>query len=136
MAISRAALAEMLLAAVAEAGVELRLATTVQQLDDHGDWMRATLSEGALEDVDLVVIADGSHSKTRALLAPDAPAPHRTGQVIWRAAARRPPGVDRYSMLEGGPGLGKVGVVPISDDGLYLWMLENEDSRSGPTRAG
>ena len=80
------------------------------------------------------MIADGSHSKTRALLAPEAPAPHRTGQVIWRAAAGRPPGVDRYSMLEGGPELGKVGVVPISDDRLYLWMLENEDT--GQERPG
>ena len=126
VAMSRAALADVLLAAVAAEGVELRLSTTVEQLDDQEEQVRATLSDGAVEDVDLVVVADGSHSRTRDLLVPDAPSPRRAGQAVWRAAARRPPGVDRYSMLEGGPELGKVGVVPISEDHLYVWLLENE----------
>ncbi|SFO60938.1 2-polyprenyl-6-methoxyphenol hydroxylase [Geodermatophilus obscurus] len=124
VAIARAALSEVLVGAAVASGTELRLGTTVSGLADSGDRVEVRLSGGATETVDLVVGADGLHSHTRELVLPGAPAPQPTGQLIWRAPAPRPPGVTRYSMLDGGPDLGKVGVVPVSDAALYVWLLE------------
>jgi 2-polyprenyl-6-methoxyphenol hydroxylase-like FAD-dependent oxidoreductase len=134
VAISRAHLADVLLGAVRDSGADLRLGTTVSALADDGDRVEVRLSDGGTEVVDVVVGADGLHSGTRPLVLPEAPQPFRTGQVIWRAAAPRPAAVERYSMLDGGPELGKVGLVPIADDALYLWMLQTDRGTPRPPR--
>ncbi len=136
VAISRAALSEVLVGAAVASGTQLRLGTTVSGLADSGDRAEVGLSDGATETFDLVVGADGSYSHTRALVLPSAPGPRPSGQLIWRAPAPRPLGVTRYSMLDGGPGLGKVGVVPVSDAALYVWLLEPDRGaeRSRPER--
>ncbi|MGY1784383.1 FAD-dependent monooxygenase [Geodermatophilus sp. SYSU D00698] len=132
VAISRAALGEVLLAAVTASGTDLRPATTVAALEDRGDRVEVRLSDGATEVVDVVVGADGLHSRTRALVLPAAPGPRPNGQLIWRAPAPRPPEVTRYSMLDGGPERGKVGVVPVSDSSLYVWLLEPDRGAERP----
>jgi 2-polyprenyl-6-methoxyphenol hydroxylase-like FAD-dependent oxidoreductase len=132
VALSRAGLADVLVRAVRAAGADLRLGTTVAALTGHADRVEVSLTDGGTATVDLVVGADGLHSATRAALLPDAPAPRRTGQLIWRAAAPRPPEVARYSMLDGGPGLGKVGIVPLSDSEVYLWMLQTDHGQERP----
>ena len=131
VAISRADLASVLVDAVGIAGADLRLGTTLTELTDDRDRVEALLSDGSAEVVD-VIAADGLHSRTRSLVLPAAPGPRRTGQVIWRAAAPRPTDVTRYSMLDGGPELGKVGIVPIADDALYLWMLQTDRGGERP----
>jgi 2-polyprenyl-6-methoxyphenol hydroxylase-like FAD-dependent oxidoreductase len=90
------------------------------------------LSDGATESVDVVVGADGLHSHTRGTVLPGAPQPHPTGRLIWWAPAPRPLDVMRYSMLDGGPELGKVGVVPVSGTGLYVWLLEPDRDAERP----
>ena len=55
--------------------------------------------------------------------------PQYAGQSIWRAYARCPEGLDRYTMMIGGPL--RLGLVPLPDGGLYVWML---DSLVGPER--
>ncbi len=74
--------------------------------------MEVRLSDGGAGTVDLVVGADGLHSRTRGLVRPAAPQPRATGQLIRRAPAPRPPEVTRYSTLDGGPEPGEVGIVP------------------------
>jgi 2-polyprenyl-6-methoxyphenol hydroxylase-like FAD-dependent oxidoreductase len=66
------------------------------------------------------------------MVLPDAPAPRRTGQLIWRASAPRPAQVDRYRMHDGGPVLGKVGLVPLAEDELYLWLLQTDTGAGRP----
>lgn len=132
VAISRAALAEVLLAAVDAEGVPVRYGTTVTSLTDRGDGVEVQFTDGTSDSFDLVVGADGLHSRTRELVLPEAPAPHKTGQVIWRASAPRPPQVDHYWMYDGGPDLGKVGLVPIADGELYLWMLQSDTGAERP----
>ena len=61
---------------------------------------------------DLVVGADGIHSRTRAMLFPDAPAPAFTGQGCWRAVVPRPAEIDCAHVYVGGPV--KAGITPVS----------------------
>ncbi|RBY83636.1 hypothetical protein DQ238_00660 [Geodermatophilus sp. TF02-6] len=103
VAISRADLADVLLVAARGCGAQPRLGTTVTALADAGDGVEVELSDGGTDECDVVVGADGLHSRTRALVLPQAPRPQRTGQLIWRAAAPRPPQVDRCTMLDDGP---------------------------------
>lgn len=134
VAISRAALADVLLGAVAEVGVPVRYGTTVAALSDVEHGVDVTFTDRTRGSYDLVIGADGLHSRTREIVLPGSPAPRRTGQIIWRASAPRPAQVDHYWMYDGGPALGKVGLVPIADDELYLWMLQPDtgDERPAP----
>ena len=112
-------------------GAEIRYRTTITALRDTGVAVEADLSGGTTERFDLVVGADGVHSTVREMVFRDAPEPTRARQVIWRASAPRPPEVDRYLLHDLGPG-GRAGVVPISGDELYVWMLQRDDGAPRP----
>ena len=130
LALARSALAEALADALAgEPRAELRLGTTVTELYDSGD---ATLSDGTQAQFDLVVGADGVHSAVRRLVFPEAPGPTRARQLIWRASAPRPPEIDRYRVIYRSP-YGRVGLVPIAADELYLWFLQPDDGTERPS---
>jgi 2-polyprenyl-6-methoxyphenol hydroxylase-like FAD-dependent oxidoreductase len=120
VALARATLHEILVAAAADAGVPVRLGTTVTDIDDR----RVGLSDGETVEADLIVVADGAHSPTRALLLGAALVPQPDGQVIWRAAASRPPELTRYTMVNGP--FGHLGLVPLSDALVYLWLLQTD----------
>ncbi len=132
VALSRSALADVLVTACRASGAALQLGTTVTALADRGTDVDVELSDGGTLTVDLVIGADGLHSATRARVLPDTPPPRRTGQLIWRAAASRPTEVQRYTMLDGGPELGKVGVVPLGDGQVYLWLLQPDRGAPRP----
>ena len=130
VALARSALAEALADALAgEPRAELRLGTTVTELYDSGV---ATLSDGTQAQFDLVVGADGVHSAVRRLVFPEAPGPTRARQLIWRASAPRPPEIDRYRVYDRSP-YGRVGLVPIAADELYLWFLQPDDGTERPS---
>ena len=129
---SRMALHELLSRAVERRGVPVRLGTTVHALEETRDGVRATLSTGSVEDYDLVIGADGLHSTVRALVLPGAPWPEYAGQTIWRMAGRCPEGLDRYTIMVGGPH--RIGLVPLPNDDLYLWMLDSTLPPERPPR--
>ena len=82
----RADLADILAEAVVDAGVDVRLGSTVTAIEDHGDSVTATLSDGSTETVDLLVGADGIRSKVRGMIGiTDEPKP--VGMGIWRTIA-------------------------------------------------
>jgi 2-polyprenyl-6-methoxyphenol hydroxylase-like FAD-dependent oxidoreductase len=126
---SRIALHELMAGALQEHDVPVRLGTTIARWQDIAGGVEATLSDGTTGVYDLIVGADGLHSKVRNLALPDAPKPQLAGQVIWRMAARCPEGLDRYTIMVAGPH--RIGLVPLPGDDLYLWML---DSTIGPDR--
>ena len=72
---------------------------------------------------DLIVGADGIHSRLRAMLFPDAPKPAFTGQGCWRAVVPRPADVDCAHVYVGGPV--KAGITPVSRDEMYLFLLQH-----------
>ncbi|XVU23548.1 FAD-dependent monooxygenase [Actinoplanes sp. CA-054009] len=120
----RSDVADVLTTAVVEAGVDVRLGTTVVAIEDHGDGVTATLSDGSAERFDLLVGADGIHSKVRSLIGIDA-RPRRTGMGIWRVVGARPAEMECSELYYGGPKY-KAGYTPISKDLCYAFLLEGE----------
>ena len=129
---SRMALHDLLVDAVREHGVEVRLGCTATGLRETADGVEATLTGGRTARFDLVVAADGLHSATRTAVLPEAPAPAYAGQVIWRMAGRCPDGLDTYTIMDAGPH--RIGLVPLPDDELYLWMLDSTLPPERPPR--
>lgn len=124
----RSHVADVLARHVDAAGVDVRLGTTVTALDDHGDAVTATLSDGSTETVDLVVGADGIHSKVRAMIGIDTE-PRTVGMGIWRVVAKRPAAMDASGVYYGGPKY-KAGYTPISEDLCYAFLLEETLDRA------
>jgi len=85
-----------------------------------------------VEQYDLVVGADGLHSRVRELALPGAPKPEYAGQVIWRLGARCPEGLTRYTIMIAGPH--RIGLVPLPGDDLYMWMLDSTLPPDRPPR--
>ena len=124
----RGDIADILAEEVEKAGVDLRLGTTLTAIDDHGDSVTVTLSDGSTETVDLLVGADGIRSKVRSMIGIDTQ-PHPVGMGIWRTVAKRPAEMDCSEMYYGGPKY-KAGYTPISDDLCYAFLLEENLDRA------
>ena len=129
LGMARESLHEVMAAAVAAARVPVHLGVTVADIDSAADHATVVLTDGRTDRYDYVIAADGAHSTMRSLILPDAPPLRFAGQVIWRAEASSPDGLERYTMMMGGPI--RLGLVPLPDGRLYLWML---DSTIGPER--
>lgn len=119
---SRETLHRVLEARLRAEGVPVRLGATVASLTELDDGVHAVLTDGAEGRYDLVVGADGLHSKVRSMVLPRAPRPAYAGQVIWRIGVRRPAALERYTIMVAGPT--RIGLVPLPGDALYLWMLD------------
>jgi 2-polyprenyl-6-methoxyphenol hydroxylase-like FAD-dependent oxidoreductase len=124
----RSDVAEVLSRAVLAAGVDVRLGTTVTAIEDRGDAVTATLSDGSAETFDLLVGADGIRSKVRAMIGIDAE-PATVGMGIWRVVAARPAAMECSELYYGGPKY-KAGYTPISDELCYAFLLEGNLDRS------
>jgi 2-polyprenyl-6-methoxyphenol hydroxylase-like FAD-dependent oxidoreductase len=124
----RADLADILATAVVEAGVDVRLGRTVTAIEDHGDAVTATLSDGSTETVDLLVGADGIRSQVRRMIGIETE-PQQVGMGIWRTVAKRPPEMECSELYYGGPKY-KAGYTPISEDLCYAFLIEENLDRS------
>jgi 2-polyprenyl-6-methoxyphenol hydroxylase-like FAD-dependent oxidoreductase len=113
---------------VEAAGVDVRLGTTVTEINDTGESVTVRLSDGTTETADLLVAADGIRSKTRAMIGIDTQ-PRQVGMGIWRVVARRPAAMDASGVYYGGPKY-KAGYTPISDDLCYAFLIEENLDRS------
>lgn len=82
--VHRADLLALLERAARDAGVRIKLLQQVDTVSEDGEGVALTTLQGAQCQSDLVIGADGLHSKIRAYLN-GAAAPDFTGQVAWRA---------------------------------------------------
>ncbi|MBJ7483767.1 FAD-dependent oxidoreductase [Brevundimonas sp.] len=121
--IMRPVLHDILSTRVRAAGIEVRLGVTVDTFEQDDDGVDVVFTDGVEERYDLVVGADGIFSKMRGMIFPDAPTPQFTDQGCWRIVADRPPEVERAEIYFGGPL--KVGMSPISQDQMYVFLLEH-----------
>lgn len=133
--IMRPVLHEMLARTTREAGVEVRLGTTVDEWHETASGVTATLSDGTQGDYAAIVIADGASSTNRARLFSEAPVPVYTGQYCWRLVAERPADIDRGHIYSAPPIF--AGLIPTSPTAMYLWLLEPraEKARIAPATA-
>ncbi|NYE23093.1 FAD-dependent oxidoreductase [Pigmentiphaga litoralis] len=125
--IKRAEMHRVLATRMQALGVEVRLGTTVEAIDDTAaEHVKVHTSDGATINCDLVVGADGIRSRVRALLL-GAIEPTYTGFGVWRSIHRRPADVVSKLLMMG---VGKrFGVMPISHDTLYVYATSNEPGR-------
>ena len=99
----RADLIAMLETAVRAAGVQIRLLQRIETVDLTGPRPRLVTAQGAEVEADLLIGADGLHSKTRVALNGAAP-PFFTHQVAWRAVLPERPGAEQVAEVHRGPG--------------------------------
>jgi 2-polyprenyl-6-methoxyphenol hydroxylase-like FAD-dependent oxidoreductase len=118
---------------VRESGASVRLGLTVDRLVEDGQGVEATFSDGTTSRCSLVVGADGVGSKMRGLLFPGAPGPAYTGQHCWRVRLPRPAEIDRRNHFLGGPV--KVGLTPVSDTEMYMFLLQARPTKARPDEA-
>jgi 2-polyprenyl-6-methoxyphenol hydroxylase-like FAD-dependent oxidoreductase len=130
IAIGRPALHDVLLAALGRD--QVKLGTTVTALDETAGGIDAAFSDGAGGRYDLVVGADGFHSRLRATHFPDAPKPRFTGLAVWRATMARRPEIDSMHMYYGPRN--KAGLNPTSDKDMFLFLVQSivDDRRLSP----
>ncbi|HSW24585.1 MAG TPA: FAD-dependent oxidoreductase [Burkholderiaceae bacterium] len=120
--IMRPVLAQILVDATRAAGTRVHLGCSFSSLEQDADGVDVSFTDGRRERFDLVVGADGLHSKLREALFPEAPKPRYCGQGVWRAVVPRPPEIETVTMWIG-PKV-KPGVNPVSKTQMYLFITE------------
>lgn len=133
MGIGRKALHKVLGDRALAAGASIRLGVTATAIDDDGAGVDVTFSDGSSGRYDAVIGADGLYSATRVAIFPDAPAPEFAGQGVWRYNFQRPADVTRLMAYEGAVG---AGVVPLSDDLMYMFITTPEPENRRYPREG
>ena len=131
--IMRPELGRILADATRAAGVHVRVGCTYTQITQHDGGVAVTFTDGTTGHYDLVVVADGVHSKTRALLFPEIKPPQYIGQVVWRAVLPRPAEIVRPRIWLGGAV--KVGVNPVSPSHMYMFITEARPEKLQAERA-
>lgn len=82
VAMARAALARVLAEALVDRGIPLHYHKRLVSLEERaGERVVATFADGTSAEADLVIGADGIHSKTRTLILDQAPAPEFVGVI-------------------------------------------------------
>ena len=79
LTVMRGALSRYLRDAATRAGVRFDYGKALTSVADAADHVVATFSDGSIAQGDLLIGADGIHSRARASCFPNAPAPHYTG---------------------------------------------------------
>jgi 2-polyprenyl-6-methoxyphenol hydroxylase-like FAD-dependent oxidoreductase len=123
----RPKLQEILIGAVGRSGTRVRLGITVDELVQRDGAVDVLFSDRARGRYDLVVGADGIHSKVRSMLGIKA-RPKSTGLAIWRVYARRPARL-HHGIQHGGVHY-IAGYNPVSPTHLYAYIVEDVRDRA------
>lgn len=123
-ALPRRSLSEILIGAAEGAGAAIRYGTTVEEIDDRGDGVGVTLSDGSSGDYDLVIGFDGIKSPLRTRLFGDTYKPVYSGHVVWRLTVPRPATVVRSDLFQSPRSKG--GYIPLTEETMYLLLVTSE----------
>ena len=121
--ISRKILHDILHKAALEAGVELRMGTTVESLDNQPDRVKAIFSDKTSETYDLLIAADGIHSRIRTMEFGEYKSNY-VGLSVWRYSFKRPADLDTGYMYFGKNS--KIGIIPMTAETCYMFIVSSE----------
>lgn len=122
--ILRPKLHQVMREAVVAAGVKVRPGVTVAGMEEVADGVMVTTTDRRSDVFRFVVGADGLLSHLRELIFPGVAQPRFTGQGCWRAVVPRPADVTSTAVYLGDRI--KAGFNPISDDEMYVYILESQ----------
>ena len=131
--IARPKLQRVLAESAVACGAQIRLGVTLEVVFDSGTAVEAAFSDGSLGQYDLVIGADGIHSRMRRMLFPEAGEPEPVGHAVWRYSLPRPAGMDALQVYNGPVG---VGLVPISAAEMYMFVTTPVDPDMREAREG
>lgn len=124
LGVSRLALHKVLTGEAQARGASVTLGRTVGRIDQDDAGVDVTFSDGATGRYDLVVGADGLHSRVRRLLFGDRYAPRYTGQAVWRHNFPRPKAMDHLCAFPTPDG--NAGLCPLSEETMYMFVTSAE----------
>ncbi len=133
LGISRRSLHRVLTDTASRLGACLQFGVTTTRLEDTGTQVVAHFERQPVKNYDLVIAADGIYSSTRTDILPEALPPEYTGQAVWRYNFPRPKEVDGVCAYTGAIG---VGLVPLSQDEMYMFVTTPEPDDRRPPREG
>jgi 2-polyprenyl-6-methoxyphenol hydroxylase-like FAD-dependent oxidoreductase len=105
-------------------GVNVRLGLTVDAIDNGATHVAVRFSDHTSGRYDLLIGADGTYSKVRALLFPASAKPTFNGLSVWRYNFGRPAGMNWGSVHYGRRA--KAGLVPMSPSLMYMFVVTAE----------
>lgn len=124
IALTRRDLHEILIHAVDREGVEVCYGVTTETVDDHGEGVSVTFTDGRRGEYDLVVGFDGVKSPLRRRVFGAEHDPVYTGYGVWRVTFPRS-GPDRMSGVFQGINA-KAGYIPLNPREMYLFLVTPE----------
>jgi 2-polyprenyl-6-methoxyphenol hydroxylase-like FAD-dependent oxidoreductase len=122
--ITRPKLQKILGDAAKDHGASLRLGVVITEMNDHGDRVDVSFSDGSQASYDFVIGCDGVYSDTRKRLFGDVVTPTFTGQGVWRYNLPRPADMSMGEAFAGRTSKG--GTVPLSPDLMYFLLVTAE----------
>lgn len=125
--IFRPTLARIMSTATLKSGVNVRLGCTYTDIQQTASEAIVSFTDGSTHSYDLVVGADGVHSKVRTEFFPEVPEPEYLGQGVWRAIMPRPADINRVTMWMGNHL--KLGVNPVSATHMYMFITEDRPTK-------
>lgn len=125
LGLGRPALHEILSKTALDLGTNVRLGVTFSSIEEAESDALVTFTDGTSSRYDLIVGADGVHSKVRGTIFGDQYQPRFTGQGVWRYNVSRPAQLDVAILCVGIKG-GKCGAIPLSEETGYVLLVQEE----------
>jgi 2-polyprenyl-6-methoxyphenol hydroxylase-like FAD-dependent oxidoreductase len=120
----RPELHRILIEAAQREGAQVSYGTTVAELEQEGERVAVSFSDGSSGDYDLVIAFDGIKSEMRRRLFGDGHEPVYTGAAVWRVMAPRLPEVVCGGLYQSPTR--KAGRTPLGEDKMYLLVVSEE----------
>ena len=121
--ISRKILHDVLFEEAQKVGLQYRMGTTVETIDNQPNIAHVTFSDGTSDSYDVVIAADGVNSKVRKLIFGEFTSNY-VGLSVWRYAFKRPASLDTGYIFFNKKH--KLGVIPMTAETCYIFVNSAE----------